>query len=56
MDAFRTAYDRARAKIGVDKWAHLSNVEQERAVAEEFQKLTERPVVNDNCTDPRIPI
>jgi hypothetical protein len=56
MDVFRIAYAQARAKIGIDTWVHLASAEQERAVAEEYRKLTERPAANDSSADPRVPI
>jgi hypothetical protein len=38
-DTFRTAYMRARRKVGEERWPLLSDAEQERAVADEMRLL-----------------
>jgi hypothetical protein len=38
-DRFQVAYQRAREKAGLDRWALLPIDERERALAEEMRKL-----------------
>jgi hypothetical protein len=53
-DRFEEAYRRARRKIGPDCWRHLTNEEQEAAVAEELRILSEEngePSGGDKLSD-----